>query len=120
MPLTRFLQDTSFGPDEIALMVAAYEAALRELDLIGQADPRAMTLAKTIVAIAKQGARINDHGSIASSRAPHTAPGREGRAVIFRSVMPSRRPCAAARDVRPERAEDPNAEPGRGRYAECY
>ena len=49
MPLTRFLQDISLGPDEIAVLVAVYEAALRELDLTGHADPGAETLAKTII-----------------------------------------------------------------------
>jgi hypothetical protein len=34
MPLTRFLQDTSLGPEEIAVLVAVYEAALR-VDLTG-------------------------------------------------------------------------------------
>jgi hypothetical protein len=29
MPLTRFLMDTSFGPDEIAVLVSAYEATMR-------------------------------------------------------------------------------------------
>ena len=38
MPLTRFLQDTSLGPEEIAVLVAVYEAALRELDLTGHTD----------------------------------------------------------------------------------
>ena len=42
MPLTRFLQDVSFRPEEIAVLVAAYEAALRELDLTGS-DPGAET-----------------------------------------------------------------------------
>ena len=57
MPLTPFLQNTAFGPDEIAVMVAAYQAALRKLDLQGHTDPVAVTLAKTIVALAKQGER---------------------------------------------------------------
>ena len=46
MPLTRFLQDTSLGPEEIAVLVAVYEAALRELDLTGHTDPGAETLAR--------------------------------------------------------------------------
>ena len=33
MPITRLLQDTAFGPDEIAVLVAAYEDALRALSL---------------------------------------------------------------------------------------
>ena len=46
MPLTRFLQDTSLGPEEISVLVAVYEAALRELDLTGHTDPGAETLAR--------------------------------------------------------------------------
>jgi hypothetical protein len=46
MPLTRFLQDTSLGPEEIAVLIAVYEAALRELDLTGHTDPGAETLAR--------------------------------------------------------------------------
>jgi hypothetical protein len=56
MPLTPFLKDTHFGPDEIAVMVAAYQAALRELDLTAH-SPGAATVAKTIVMLATQGER---------------------------------------------------------------
>jgi hypothetical protein len=35
MPLTRFLEGTTFGPDDIAVMVAAYEGAMRELNFSG-------------------------------------------------------------------------------------
>jgi hypothetical protein len=33
VPITRLLQKALFGPDEIAVMVAAFEGALRELPL---------------------------------------------------------------------------------------
>ena len=52
--LTRFLEDTAFGPDEIAIMVAAYEVGLTQ---INANDPTAETLAQTIVMLAKQGER---------------------------------------------------------------
>ncbi len=57
MPLTRFLQNTAFGPEEVALLVAAYEAALRELDLSGRADPVTEIVAKKIIELAKEGER---------------------------------------------------------------
>ena len=38
--LTRFLEDTAFGPDEIAIMVAAYEVGLTQ---INANDPTAET-----------------------------------------------------------------------------
>ena len=56
MPLTPFLKGTHFGPDAIAVMVAAYEAAMRELDLTAH-SPGAVTVAKTIVMLATQGER---------------------------------------------------------------
>ena len=54
--LTRFLEDAAFGPDEIAIMVAAYEVGLTQINVSGHNDPTAETLAQTIV-IAKQGER---------------------------------------------------------------
>jgi hypothetical protein len=54
--LTRFLGDTSFGPDEIAIMVAAYELGLTQINASGHNDP-AETFAQTIVMLAKQGER---------------------------------------------------------------
>jgi hypothetical protein len=57
MPLIPFLEGTAFGPDEVSVMVGAYEAALRQMDLTGRADPRAVTLAKSIVVLGKNGER---------------------------------------------------------------
>jgi hypothetical protein len=57
LQLIRFLQDTSLGPEEIAVLVAASEAALRELDLTGHADPGAATLPKAIIRFWRQGER---------------------------------------------------------------
>jgi len=56
MPLTPFLKGTHFGPEEIAIMVAAYQAALRQLDLTAH-SLGAATVAKTIVMLATQGER---------------------------------------------------------------
>jgi hypothetical protein len=57
MPLTRFLMDTSFGPDEIAVLVSAYEAAMRELNIPGPTASGAEILAMTIIRFAKQAER---------------------------------------------------------------
>jgi len=57
MPLRRFLQNTTFGPDEIACMGQAFEEALRCLDVIDRTSPAAETLAKKIIELAKQGER---------------------------------------------------------------
>ena len=48
------------------------------------------------------------------TRERRTPIGRDDRALIVRIVTPARPACAQARDVRPEREEDPDAEPGRG------
>ena len=55
--LTRFLGDAAFGPDEIAIMVAAYEAGLTQINAGGHNHPAAETLAQTIVMLAKRGER---------------------------------------------------------------
>ena len=52
MPITRLLQDTAFGPDEIAVLVAAYEDALRALSLVNRADLATEMVAKTIIELA--------------------------------------------------------------------
>jgi len=55
--LTRFLEGVAFGPDEIAIMVAAYEVGLTQINVSGHNDPTAETLAQTIVMLAKRGER---------------------------------------------------------------
>ena len=52
--LTRFLEGAAFGPDDIAIMVVAYEVGLTQINASG---PTAETLAQTIVMLAKQGER---------------------------------------------------------------
>ena len=46
MPLGRFLQGRTFGPDEIAVITKAFEGALRALDLVDRIDPAADMVAK--------------------------------------------------------------------------
>ena len=74
MPFTRFLGDTSFGPDEIAVLVSAYESAMRELNLPGPTAPGVETLAMTIIRFAKQGerdpVRLRERAIDALSRLP--------------------------------------------------
>lgn len=57
MPLRRLLQDATFGPDEIAVLVAAFEGTLRALNLTSRADPATEMVARTIFELAKQGER---------------------------------------------------------------
>jgi hypothetical protein len=66
MPLLRLLEDQPFGPDEIAVMVTAFEEALRELRLTDREDPATLMVAHRIIEAAKQGerdrARLRDAG----------------------------------------------------------
>jgi hypothetical protein len=55
--LDRFFGGAAFGPDEIAIMVAAYDAGLQQISVRDQNYPSAETLAQTIVMLAKRGER---------------------------------------------------------------
>jgi hypothetical protein len=49
VPIRPFLdRDDSFGPEDIAKMSAALEAALGKLGLVGRSDPVTMAVAKQI------------------------------------------------------------------------
>ena len=77
MPITRLLQDTAFGPDEIAVLVAAYEDALRALSLVNRTDLDTEMVAKKIIDLAKQGerdpVRLRERVIEAVSRPPPSA-----------------------------------------------
>jgi hypothetical protein len=77
MPITRLLQDTAFGPDEIAVLVAAYEDALRALSLVNRTDLATEMVAKKIIDLAKQGerdpVRLRERVIEAVSRPPPSA-----------------------------------------------
>jgi hypothetical protein len=77
MPITRLLQDTAFGPDEIAVLVAAYDDALRALSLINRPDLATEMVAKKIIELAKQGerdpVRLRERVIEAVSRPPPSA-----------------------------------------------
>ena len=58
MPIRLFLEhDHSFGPEDIAKMSAAFEAALGKLGLVDRSDPATHEVAKLIIEFAKQGQR---------------------------------------------------------------
>ena len=57
MPINRLLQKVgSFGPNEVKLLVDAFEGGIGALGVDRNA-PIAMALAKTIIALAQQGER---------------------------------------------------------------
>ena len=79
MPITRILQDTAFGPDEITVLVAAFEDALRALSLVNRADLATEIVATKIIELANQGesdpVRLRERVVAAvSSRPPSVAP----------------------------------------------
>jgi hypothetical protein len=56
MPITRLLQNASFGPDEIKILVRAFEEALGTLR-VDRNDPISDALAKKIIELAQRGER---------------------------------------------------------------
>jgi hypothetical protein len=58
MPIRTFLQnDSTFGPEVVAILTAAFEDALQKLGSVGRDSPVALTLARTIIELAKEGER---------------------------------------------------------------
>jgi len=53
----RLLERSAFGPEEIAILAAAYEDALRILKLTDRADPMTEIVAKRIIEIGQTGVR---------------------------------------------------------------
>lgn len=49
--------DHAFGPEEVDILVAAYEGALAQLQLIAREDPATLLVAKRIIDLAKDGER---------------------------------------------------------------
>jgi hypothetical protein len=49
--------DVSFGPEDIAKLVAGFESALTNLGLTDRNDPAATEVAKLIIYLAKEGQR---------------------------------------------------------------
>jgi hypothetical protein len=57
MPIHLLLQNHAFGPEAIAMMVTAFEDALRELQLVDRADPAVEIVAKKTIELAQRGER---------------------------------------------------------------
>jgi hypothetical protein len=55
MPINDLVKQHAFAPDEINLLVAAFEEALQELQLKDRSDPAVMLVAKRMVEVASQG-----------------------------------------------------------------
>jgi hypothetical protein len=57
MAIYRLLQQTAFTPEDITLLVTAYEDCLRVLNLADQPDSKAEAVARAVIEIAQTGVR---------------------------------------------------------------
>jgi len=57
MAIYRILQNMPLVPEDISRLVAAYEAALKALELIDRTDPITEIVARKIIEIAQTGVR---------------------------------------------------------------
>lgn len=57
MAIYRLLKNLALGPDDIKVLTAAYEEALRALGLKDRADPATEMIAKKIIELAQRGER---------------------------------------------------------------
>jgi hypothetical protein len=55
MTIHRLLKNTTFGPEEIERLVAAYEETLRALGLKDRSDPITQLVAEKIIAVGRLG-----------------------------------------------------------------
>ena len=62
MTIHRLLRNTTFGPEEIARLVTAYEGALKALGLRDRSDPITQLVAEKIIAVGRL--RIEDPAEI--------------------------------------------------------
>jgi hypothetical protein len=58
VPIRAILEnDQAFGPEDVADLTAAFEAALSRLGLVDRGDPLTSVVAKAIIELAKDGER---------------------------------------------------------------
>jgi hypothetical protein len=57
MPINELVKQHAFAPDEIKLLITAFQEALEELQLKDRSDPATMLVAKRIIELAQQGER---------------------------------------------------------------
>jgi hypothetical protein len=78
MPMARLLNGSAFSPDDITILSAAFEDALRTLGLTDRADPATELVAQKIFALAQQGerdpVRLSEGALKALEARPHSTP----------------------------------------------
>jgi hypothetical protein len=60
MSVHQLFHKTAFSPEEIAVLVTAYEATLKKLGLVDRDDPLARMIAKKIIELAERGVRESE------------------------------------------------------------
>ena len=89
MPITRLLQNASFGPDEIRVLVRAFDEALGTLR-VDRNDPVADALAKKIIELAQEGERdpirLRQHAVRSLSQSKSTEDTNNGDARVQRPL----------------------------------
>jgi hypothetical protein len=89
MPITRLLQNASFGPDEIRVLVRAFDEALGTLR-VDRNDPVADALAKKIIELAQEGERdpirLRQHAVRSVSQSESTEDTNNGDARVQRPL----------------------------------
>jgi hypothetical protein len=55
MTIHRLLADTTFDPERVAALVAAYEEALKKLSLVDRDDPMTQMIARKTIEVAQRG-----------------------------------------------------------------
>jgi len=61
MSIHQLFRDTSFGPEEITLLVSAYEVTLKKLGLVDRDDPITQMIAKRIIELGQRGVLDPEH-----------------------------------------------------------
>jgi hypothetical protein len=57
LPIQPLLRDGHFAPEEIGMLVTAFEDILRDLRLVDRNDPAVALVAKRVIELARQGER---------------------------------------------------------------
>jgi hypothetical protein len=57
MSVHQLFRKTAFSPEEIAVLVVAYESTLKKLRLVDRNDPLTQMIAKKVIELAERGIR---------------------------------------------------------------
>jgi hypothetical protein len=98
MAIYPLLQNSTMGPEEIAVLAEAYELTLKKLDLVDRSDPITQIVAKKIIEMGQRGVRDPEQLSslaLKELRAECSAV-RSGAQVYLQGLWQAGRRCQAA------------------------